>query len=256
MPKRWAMGNVCERVTQCVLLAGCLTLGLGGACDAATIINGDFETPNPGNSGFINYPSPGSFGGWDVVGPASDVAVSLNSNPAFGGGFFPAQSGSQWVNLIGNDSSHNGAATGVQQSVLTDIGQSYVLSFWVGNNFQIFPEGTFSTSTVNVTINGSPIFTATNSTIVRRDTDQVPLQNLFWQQFSTTFQATTANTTIGFLNGDPAGDHINGLDNIAIGDAVASTPLPAALPLFATGLGVMGLFGWRRKRKGAAALAA
>jgi hypothetical protein len=29
----------------------------------------------------------------------------------------------------------------------------------------------------------------------------------------------------------------------------ASTPLPAALPLFATGLGGLGLFGWRRKRK-------
>jgi hypothetical protein len=34
------------------------------------------------------------------------------------------------------------------------------------------------------------------------------------------------------------------------------TPLPAALPLFATGLGMMGLFAWRRKRKGAAAIAA
>jgi hypothetical protein len=33
------------------------------------------------------------------------------------------------------------------------------------------------------------------------------------------------------------------------------TPLPAALPLFATGLGALGLIGWRRKRK-AAALAA
>lgn len=29
----------------------------------------------------------------------------------------------------------------------------------------------------------------------------------------------------------------------------AATPLPAALPLFATGLGALGLFGWRRKRK-------
>ena len=38
--------------------------------------------------------------------------------------------------------------------------------------------------------------------------------------------------------------------------ATPSTPLPAALPLFATGLGMMGLFGWRTKRKNAATLAA
>jgi hypothetical protein len=30
---------------------------------------------------------------------------------------------------------------------------------------------------------------------------------------------------------------------------VGSSPLPAALPLFATGLGALGLLGWRRKRK-------
>jgi hypothetical protein len=36
---------------------------------------------------------------------------------------------------------------------------------------------------------------------------------------------------------------------------VSAVPLPAALPLFATGLGALGLLGWRRKRK-AAALAA
>jgi len=34
------------------------------------------------------------------------------------------------------------------------------------------------------------------------------------------------------------------------------TPLPAALPLFATGLGALGLLGWRRKRKVAALAAA
>jgi len=36
---------------------------------------------------------------------------------------------------------------------------------------------------------------------------------------------------------------------------IGATPLPAALPLFATGLGAMGLLGWRRKRKNAAAIA-
>jgi hypothetical protein len=36
---------------------------------------------------------------------------------------------------------------------------------------------------------------------------------------------------------------------------VTTTPLPAALPLFATGLSAMGLLGWRRKRKNTAAIA-
>jgi hypothetical protein len=40
------------------------------------------------------------------------------------------------------------------------------------------------------------------------------------------------------------------------GLTAVTTPLPAALPLFVTGLGGLGLFGWRRKRKNAAAIAA
>jgi hypothetical protein len=31
--------------------------------------------------------------------------------------------------------------------------------------------------------------------------------------------------------------------------SAGTTPLPAALPLFAIGLGALGLLGWRRKRK-------
>jgi hypothetical protein len=36
---------------------------------------------------------------------------------------------------------------------------------------------------------------------------------------------------------------------------ISATPLPATLPLFASGFGALGLLGWRRKRK-AQALAA
>jgi hypothetical protein len=48
-------------------------------------------------------------------------------------------------------------------------------------------------------------------------------------------------------------DISQGLDNV-VGSAAtpAGTPLPAALPLFATGLGAFGLLGWRRKKKSAA----
>jgi hypothetical protein len=36
---------------------------------------------------------------------------------------------------------------------------------------------------------------------------------------------------------------------ITVPDGLSPTPLPAALPLFATGLGALGLLGWRRKRQ-------
>jgi hypothetical protein len=35
---------------------------------------------------------------------------------------------------------------------------------------------------------------------------------------------------------------------------LAPVPLPAALPLFGTGLGILGFMGWRRRRKAAAAV--
>ena len=40
-----------------------------------------------------------------------------------------------------------------------------------------------------------------------------------------------------------------GSTNQVLAFGVSPTPLPAALPLFATGLGALGLLGWRRKRK-------
>ena len=53
--------------------------------------------------------------------------------------------------------------------------------------------------------------------------------------------------TGSIVNGPSHTDVIYGIT----GDLVP-TPLPAALPLFASGLGALGLLGWRRKRKSAA----
>ena len=41
--------------------------------------------------------------------------------------------------------------------------------------------------------------------------------------------------------------------SVAFTPPVSSVPLPATLPLFATGLGALGLLGWRRKKKTIAA---
>ena len=58
------------------------------------------------------------------------------------------------------------------------------------------------------------------------------------------------------LSGSSSSGFLGGVQNfIQAGSstfAAAKPRLPAALPLFATGLGAMGLLGWRRKRKAAA----
>jgi len=60
----------------------------------------------------------------------------------------------------------------------------------------------------------------------------------------------------GFSSFDLPPDYSIDAPSIGLVNGVVSgTPLPATLPLFASGLGALGLIGWRRKRK-AAALAA
>jgi hypothetical protein len=50
------------------------------------------------------------------------------------------------------------------------------------------------------------------------------------------------------LDRNGSGDFI-AFDYVQLTAEVNSVPLPGALPLFATGLGALGLLGWRRKRK-------
>ena len=67
--------------------------------------------------------------------------------------------------------------------------------------------------------------------------------------------ATDPAMTIG-LSYDLTADGNGGLDfgfAFATGVPPASTPLPGALPLFVSGLGALGLLGWRRRKKAAAA---
>jgi hypothetical protein len=60
---------------------------------------------------------------------------------------------------------------------------------------------------------------------------------------------TSEDWTISFslLSGEPSSSA--GLTVDSVYAEVENVPLPAALPLFATGLGVLALFGWSRERK-------
>jgi hypothetical protein len=111
-------------------------------------------------------------------------------------------------------------ATGVQQTVVTHQGTTYRLSFFVGN--VVNPGGIFgTTSTVSVLVNGQKVLSATNS-------GGAGTTRLNWKQFSVSFLAASNFTKIAFINGDPATDNSNGLDNVSL--SVAGPATPSATP--------------------------
>ncbi len=62
----------------------------------------------------------------------------------------------------------------------------------------------------------------------------------------------TADGTVVFSQPLPPSG-FDGTFDVRVNAAFGAAPIPAALPLFATGLGALGLVGWRRKRKAALA---
>ena len=63
----------------------------------------------------------------------------------------------------------------------------------------------------------------------------------------------TGNDPAGTVPTETLGANTTNFFSSANIEFAAATPLPAALPLFATGLGALGLLGWRRKKKAALA---
>jgi hypothetical protein len=94
---------------------------------------------------------------------------------------------------------------------------------------------------------------------------QAPLNGLTVRQFLGDLNVLLSDGTsvitiadLGTLAGDVNGSFFNGTpdqfaqDHLVAPEISSETPLPAAFPLFASGLGAFGLLGWRRKRKQAA----
>ena len=203
----------------------CAAFGLISGANAAPFTNGDFETPDIGNL-FNQIYNPGDdIGGWSVVG--GNVLVF----GAGAGADLAAESGAQWLDPSGT----SGVNQGVTQTFDTAIGHTYEVTFGIG----AVNGATFVDPTINATpVLGSFQLTNSGTTIV-------------WQDFTFDFMAGFATTALGFFNGDAPGGFNGGIDNVRIADlgAVAATPLPAALPMFASGVGLVGLLARRRKRK-------
>lgn len=165
------------------------------------IQNGGFEQPIVGAGSYKLVAAGQSFEGWKVVGAAGNVAP-ISTTFQQSGIHFVARAGKQWIDLTGVT---NGA-TGISQIVKTKAGASYKLGFAVGNVGD--PGGIFGTSsTVNVFVNGHKVLRAMNANGGKTQR---------WETFTATVKATSAATTIQFLNGDPTTDNDNGLDAVTL----------------------------------------
>jgi hypothetical protein len=184
--------------------AAFLTASALTAQGANLIKNGGFEKPIAPAGGLTCLSTGQAFANWTVVGATGNVCIVSGTYTANGWTVEP-EAGAQSLDLTGYGSN---MATGVSQTVATTPGAAYQLTFWVGN--VVDPSGADGvTSTVNVLVNGVQVYTATNSL-------GAGSTSVVWQKFTATITSLTPQTSIAFINGDPAGDNYNGLDGITL----------------------------------------
>ena len=163
------------------------------------IDDSSFESPTIAGGQYGTFKPGARIGPWKVVGVKGDVAL-VSGSYAVNGYVFTPGCGHQSLDI-----SDSGAKTAVEQTIGAMAGK-HTLSFKVGN---IYNPGTFfgKSSTIEVLVNGKPIFRAVN-------THGKGSKRQVWQSFTTTFSVASPSTTIEFRNEDPKGDLVNGLDCI------------------------------------------
>jgi Protein of unknown function (DUF642) len=193
-------------IASMVMVLATLPYALTGSAQNL-IQNGSFEFPRVPIGSYTQFTVgvPPFIPSWTVVTNPGENVLIVSSAYTGGGCSFPAEDQQQWLDLTGAGS--NTHTTGVQQAVRLVPGHVYQLSYWVGNITYLGD----SPSTVKVSINGTPMFSDTNS--------MVSPCRLVWQGFTHTFTAGPGPlTTLTFFNGDGPNDNINGLDNISLVD--------------------------------------
>lgn len=93
-----------------------------------------------------------------------------------------------------------------------------------------------SPNTYTVSVNGNLLGTYTPTSISFVAETSLPFSVIAGNSYTVMFQGTPPDTA----------DRTSFIDNVSL---VVSTPVPATLPLFASGLGALGLFGWHSRRK-------
>lgn len=206
------------------LLAAVLT---SSAASAALVTNGSFEdaTHFSGDANDTMSLDPGSTAmtGWTVT---NGTLAWIGPTNTFG---LTAQDGGYFLDLTGyHDNTPYG---GVTQTISTNSGTQYALSFYLGSSSQYgIPDS------ITATAGGaSATFTSTNLT-----------PNSTWELETLFFTATGSSTDISLVGN--SGDKYIGLDDVA----VAAVPEPSTWAMMILGFVGVGFMAYRRKQNGAA----
>ena len=215
------------------LLAGVLgasfgTMSLSGA-QAATVF--DFQTPAGNPCGVACSTHTYTVGGVSITADGFTGSIS-------GGSFTSTGAVNLWDKTSGGDENGLGLTNDPNSGENEITFGSFVrITMPVGFTAASFSMGsTTATQPESWMVYGCTAATSGCTALITGGTDELTSHNLALDPFYY-FTEATANTT-----GNTPNVLLHELD-------VTATPLPATLPLLATGFGAMGLLGWRRKRK-------
>jgi hypothetical protein len=238
--------------------AAALIVGLGVAQNATAanlLVNGGFEAPAQGPTDYAafnvgtQYPTT-YIPGWTVIQGNVDLTRAVDYGP-LANTLDPASV--QDIDLIGDSSGSGGVFGGLSQAFATTPGQQYQLTFDYSHNpgtASSSPDGAYA-ARVTIGNANAPTGNYTTCTGFISCTTVSQTGAAIWLAYSEDFTATSSSTLLQLI--DTEGGYNAGiyLDDVSVVPLNGTTPIPGALPLFASGAGVLGFIGWRRKKKSA-----
>lgn len=182
--------------------------------------------------GDYGYYTGTSFYGWTVT---SGDSIELR-NDIVG----KAQDGYMFVEL---DSRAN---SGMSQTIDTVVGQAYQVSFYASSRPQsdLYNGNSFAGNIVPASSNGLTMTFGTATVSV--DTTANPTTGNIWTLYTTTFTATSTQTTLNFQATGTSDSYGTSLDNVS----VTAVPEPATYAMMAAGMLMLGALARRRQRGG------
>ncbi len=221
-----------------------LVSALGGTAHAITV-DGVLDAGYGASTSTVTY---------DANAQTSNFGSPGSSTNALGYNVYLAdQAGTLYGYFQGTTGTSAGAFANLYFGLNHDQVAGSIFGFELGNNNAFTPgaSGSVATPLVNFVASGNNIeFSIPNSYF----------EGVLAGLTNTTFAQN--GDTITLRLSQTFGYSVAGGDNFGTGDArlgevtladVSTTPLPGTLPLFASGLGALGLFVARKKRKNAAA---